>query len=150
MLGVMLQRNKSMSKSYKARRDLTFAVVLSITPLVCWGLMLAAPNLIMFCVALLISLLFAWIWFDTVYMLGDGFLVYRSGPLRGKIPISTINEIHTHVRSFSGIRPALSFEYLQIRYKGNRKLFIAPRNEQSFIEDLERHNPKIIVKDEET
>ncbi len=143
----MLQSNTSMSKSYKARRDLTFAAVLSITPLVCWGFMLAAPNLFKFCTALLITLLFAWIWLDTVYMLRDEFLVYRSGPLRGKIPISTINEIRTHVRSLSGIRPALSFEYLQIRYKGNRKLFIAPRNEQSFIEDLERHNPKIIVKE---
>ena len=143
----MLQSNTSMSKSYKARRDLTFAAVLSIAPLVCWGFMLASPNLFRFCTALLISLLFAWIWFDTVYILRDGFLVYRSGPLRGKIPISTINEIRTHVRSLSGIRPALSFEYLQIRYKGNRKLFIAPLNEQSFIEDLERHNPKIIVKE---
>ena len=135
-----------MSKSYKARRDLSFAAVLSIAPLVCWGFMLASPNLFRFCTALLISLLFAWIWFDTVYILRDGFLVYRSGPLRGKIPISTINEIRTHVRSLSGIRPALSFEYLQIRYKRNRKLYIAPLNEQSFIEDLERHNPKIIVK----
>ncbi len=33
----MQQRNTSMSKSYKARRDLTFAVLLSIAPLFCWG-----------------------------------------------------------------------------------------------------------------
>jgi hypothetical protein len=133
---------------YKARRDLTFAIVLPIAPLVCWGFMLAAPNPILFCVASLISLLFAWIWFDTSYMLRDGFLLYRSGPLRGKISISTLNEIHTHVRSFGGIRPALSFEYLRIRYEGNNELFIAPQNERSFIEEIKEHNPSVLIMDE--
>ena len=99
--------------------------------------------------ALLITVLFAWIWFDTAYILTDGFLVYRSGPLRGKIPIETISEIHGHVHSWSGIRPALSFEYLKIRYKGSREVFIAPREEQSFIEDLKKHNPTIVVRNEE-
>ena len=104
------------------------------------------PDVYLFGVGLAVFLLFAWIWLDTVYIISDGTFFYRSGPLRGKVLISTISEIHTHVRSFSGLRPALSFEYVRVCYNGGRELFIAPRDEQAFIKELREQNPGIAVK----
>lgn len=134
-----------MSKKYEPKRDWQFGVVIAAFPLIAWGLALTQSNLYVFCVPLAVSSLFAWIWFGTRYEIGDDLFIYRSGPVRGKIPIKKIKEITPHVRSWSGIRPALSFEYLKIRYNTYDDVFIAPKEEDKFIESMKEKNPEIII-----
>jgi hypothetical protein len=69
----------------------------------------------------------------------------QSGPFKKKIPINKIVKINKNVRSFSGMRPALTFKYMQIRYNTYGDIFIAPKNEEKFISDLRNINPKITI-----
>ena len=41
------------------------------------------------------------------------------------------------------MRPALAFECLQIRYNKYDDVFIAPKDEETFINDLINKNPEI-------
>ena len=95
--------------------------------------------------AFIVTALFAWIWIGTVYLLKNGNLIYHSGPIRGRIPVSKIREIKQNVYSWVGIRPALSFRYIQIRYNKYNDLFIAPEMEEEFIQELISINPEITV-----
>ena len=74
----------------------------------------------------------------------DNFM-YKSGPLKKKISINKIVKINKNVRSFYGMRPALTFKYMQIRYNAYDDVFIAPEDEATFIADLIKTNPNIII-----
>ena len=134
-----------MSKKYKPKRDWKFGIVILACLVILWGLMLIRPKVYLFCIALMTSAFFTWIWFGTVYRVDKEFLSYRSGPLRGMIPIKKIREINPHVCAWCGVRPALSFEYLRIRYNMYDEVFIAPKDEEIFIEDMKDINPEIII-----
>jgi PH (Pleckstrin Homology) domain-containing protein len=67
--------------------------------------------------------------------------------LRGKIPIKSITEVNPHLRAGAGVRPALSFAHLRIRYNSYDDVFIAPKEEEAFIEDLRERNPEIVVRE---
>ncbi len=121
-------------------------VVIFSTPMMIWVFLLFLPNASLFCIALVVTVFCTWTWFDTNYRVGEEFLFFRSGPFRGKIPIESIKEITPQVRNWSGTRPALCFVFLQIRYNVYDDMFIAPKDEVSFIEDLRNKNPKITVK----
>lgn len=49
------------------------------------------------------------------------------------------------VRSWTGTRPALTFEYLRIRYNQYDDVFIGLENEENFIEEIIKINPEIKV-----
>ncbi|MCP4605984.1 MAG: PH domain-containing protein [Proteobacteria bacterium] len=134
-----------MTKKYESKKDWRMGVVVFIIPLMLWGLMPIIPNLYLFFIALVVTSLFTWIWFDTNYRMDTEYLIYKSGPFRGKIPINNIKEINPRVRDWSGTRPALSFEYLRIKYNTYDDIFIAPKDEGIFIEDIKNKNPNILI-----
>ena len=49
------------------------------------------------------------------------------------------------VRSWTGIRLALTFEYLEIRYNKYDEVFINLEDEENLIEDILKINPEINV-----
>ena len=134
-----------MFKKYMSEKSMGFGILLFACPLVCWLIFLLHPHIIFLFFALPVTLLFLWIWFDTSYQVSDEYFKYQSGPFRKKIPINRIVRINRNVRAFYGMRPALTFEYLQIRYNRYDDVFIAPKDEESFIADLIRLNPEIVV-----
>jgi hypothetical protein len=134
-----------MIKRYKAKKDIGFGLLLSIGPLVCWFLFLLHSNALFLFFALIITLFFWWIWSGTYYQIDEDHFMYQSGPLKKKIPIKNIVKIKKNVRSFYGMRPALRFKYMQIRYNAYDDVFIAPEDEATFIADLMNINPNIII-----
>ena len=134
-----------MLKKYAAKKDFGFAVLFLLCPLVSWLPPLMHPNIFLFLFALLITLFFLWIWFGTYYVLDEDYFIWYSGPLRKKIPLKKIVGITENVRSFSGMRPALTFQYVQMRYNRYDDVFIAPENEEAFIADLVRIRPEIKI-----
>ncbi len=132
-------------KNYEPKKDLNFGLLFFACPLFTWFLMLIVQNFFLFCIATAITLLFVWIWFGTIYKTDEKFISYKSGPFRGKVPIAEIKEIKANVTSWIGMRPALSFKYLKIRYNNYNELFIAPRNSIDFIEDIKMKNSNVIV-----
>jgi hypothetical protein len=101
-----------------------------------WGyLLLLAP-----------AALLAWIWADTGYHLGGGWLRYRSGPWRGQVPVAAIREVVVPYTAWvSTHKPALATRGLLVRYHRFDDLYISPARPEEFIRALLDQNPAIEV-----
>ncbi len=135
-----------MTKKYDPEKDTRFGIVLFSCPLLIWILLLLYYHISLFIIALTLTLFFLWIWFGTIYHIHDNMFCWRSGPFRKKIPINKIVSLNRKVRSWACVRPALTFEYLQIRYNKYDDVFIAPEDEEKFIDDIININPAISVR----
>jgi hypothetical protein len=91
--------------------------------------------------------LIIWILLDTRYVIKQNFLLYRSGPFRGRIDIKKIDKI----RRFSGlyvpvnVKPALGTKGFIITYNNIKDVYVSPKKAEAFIEELLKINPKIEV-----
>ena len=89
--------------------------------------------------------LMAWVYFDTWYKIEGCSLIYRSGFIRGRIPIDSIRKIKTRATMWTGTKPALASRGMILTYGRYTKVFIAPEDEQALLDDLKRLNPGIVV-----
>ena len=98
----------------------------------------------------LLSLVIAmilWTLLDTRYVIKQHFLLYRSGPFRGRIDIDKIQKI----KYFSGLyvpvtmKPALDTKGFIITYNNNEDVYVSPMNSDVFLSELLKINPKIEI-----
>ena len=95
---------------------------------------------------LVISLIL-WTLLDTRYVIKQHFLLYRSGPFRGRIDIDKIKKI----KYFSGLyvpvtmKPALDTEGFIITYNNLEDVYVSPVNRDVFLKELLKINPKIEI-----
>ena len=88
-----------------------------------------------------------WVLLDTRYVIKNNFLLYRSGPIRGKVAISKIKSI----KRYSGLnvpvmlKPALDTKGFIITYNSFDDLFISPIQSDIFIAEIKKINPQIEV-----
>jgi hypothetical protein len=88
-----------------------------------------------------------WVLLDTRYVIKNNFLLYRSGPIRGRIDISKIKSI----KHYSGLnvpvmlKPALDTKGFIITYNAYDDLFISPIQSDIFIAEMKKINPQIEV-----
>ena len=88
-----------------------------------------------------------WILLDTKYILKENKIFYNSGPFRGSIAIESIRKIEHH----SGIivpvtfKPALNTKGLIIHYNSFDDIYISPKHEDLFLEELLKVNLNIVV-----
>lgn len=94
---------------------------------------------------LAVFLLPIWLWFDTFYQIGNAQLKYRSAFIRGSIDISNIREVIVDKTWFVGLRPALAFKGLIVKYNRWDEIYISPEKETVFFEELLKVNPKIKI-----
>lgn len=92
-----------------------------------------------------ITALFLWIYFGTHYILTDVELIYRSGPLRGKIKIDQVREIVKGKTLYAGIKPATASKGLIIRYGKYNEIYISPDSNASFVAEIRKRNPQILI-----
>jgi hypothetical protein len=102
-----------------------------------------------FLLALVVIWFFSSIWFKTYYIIENDTLFYRSGPVKGKVPISSIRSIkYNHSFAWYGVRPALSMRGgMLIKYNKWDVLYIAPNDKSGFISELQKINPDITVEE---
>lgn len=94
----------------------------------------------------LITGLLIWIYFGTHYKLKDEFFYYNSGPIKGKIPISSIRKIQHPKTLFAGIlKPATALNGLIIFYNKFDEIYISPDSNEKFVEAILKLNPKIEI-----
>lgn len=93
---------------------------------------------------LLIGLLL-WPNFNTEYQLTSTELIYRCGPIRGKIKIERITEIIKGKTLWSGLKPATARNGLIIKYGRYEEIYISPKTNNSFISKILELNDKIII-----
>ena len=88
-----------------------------------------------------------WVLLDTRYVIKNNFLLYRSGPIRGRIDITKIKSI----KRFSGLnvpvmlKPALDTKGFIVTYNQFDDLFISTKMSDIFIEEIKKINPQIEV-----
>lgn len=91
--------------------------------------------------------LIVWVLLDTRYVIKNNFLLYRSGPIRGKIDISKIKSL----KRFSGLnvpvslKPALDTKGFIVTYNQFDDLFISPKMSDIFVEEIRKINPQIEI-----
>jgi hypothetical protein len=103
----------------------------------------------------LISILFAsiipsfalWIWLGTYYIIDNEVLITRSGPMIFKIPVGQISVIRLNQKTIGGLwKPTTSWNSIQIEYNKFDSVFISPVNQEEFITELLKINPRIGLK----
>lgn len=104
-----------------------------------------APTIILSLVIVMI----VWVLVDTRYVIKTNFLLYRSGPFRGRIDITKIKKIKIHSGLFVPVsmKPSLDTNGLIITYNQYDDVFVSPKNRSIFLEELKKINPNIEVND---
>jgi hypothetical protein len=81
--------------------------------------------------------LLVWIYFGTRYELNAHHLIYKSGPLRGKIALEQIKEVIRDTSMWVGfLKPATARKGLIIKYNRYDEIYISPENNDIFINTL--------------
>jgi len=138
---------------FHSRKDSLFtAIFVGIIGLMLYVVLLAlregtnlTGQLIVTLTSLLVTGLFLWIYLGTYYEINRDVLIYHSGPLKGSIPISQINQIITGKTLWVGIKPAMARKGLIINYEGFNEIYISPEQEALFLKMLLEQNPSIRV-----
>lgn len=86
-----------------------------------------------------------WKWTSTGYELQDGVLFYHSGPTNGSVPVNSIRKIETHSRAWGNIHAGLTFRGLMITYNKWDEIFIDPKDQEEFLQELLKLNPEIQI-----
>lgn len=94
---------------------------------------------------LAVIFLLLWIYFDTSYLLTKEHLIYKSGPIRGKINIADIREVEANKTLYVGIKPALARKGLIIKYNKHDEIYISPSTNERFIKKLLELNGEVKV-----
>jgi hypothetical protein len=86
-----------------------------------------------------------WIFLDTSYEISDKEITIRSGPVFKSIPLDKINKVIIGRTAWQGIKFALARNGLVIKYKGGKEVYISPRTNETFVEELKNKNPPIEI-----
>jgi hypothetical protein len=86
-----------------------------------------------------------WLYLGTSYQIEEEHLLYRSGFIKGKIPISSIREIQNGKTLWAGLKPALSTGGIVIKFGKFDEIYLAPESNSELIHDLLEINPRITV-----
>lgn len=136
---------------FQSRKDILFFIlVFGTISLLVWSAVEIFMNfdwlsLIVFVIVLLIIVLLLWIYFGTSYEINQENFSYKSGPLKGKIAINRITEITKGKTMWSGIKPATAQKGLIIKYDKYNEIYISPKTNESFINELLKLNDEIRI-----
>jgi len=99
-----------------------------------------------FIILTLATVLIIWVLLDTRYVIKNNFLLYRSGPFRGRIDITKIQKIRKHSGMFVPVsmKPALDTKGFIITFN-NDDVFVSPQHSDIFLEEIQKINPKVEV-----
>ena len=107
-----------------------------------------APPIYIFNIIMIgIISLIIWILLDTKYIFSQEILYFYSGPFRGKINVNSIKNIERHSGLIVPVtyKPALDTKGLIIRYNSFDDIYISPKEEEVFIQELLKINPNIVI-----
>ena len=90
--------------------------------------------------------LLLWLFFGTNYELTKkNGLVYRSGPIRGKISIDRITEIVKGRTLWVGLKPATARNGLIVKYDKYNEIYISPDTNELFVKKILELNEQIKI-----
>ncbi len=87
-----------------------------------------------------------WIYFGTHYELSPkNGLIYRCGPINGKIDVKRITEIVKGKTLWIGFRPATGRKGLIVKFDRFNEIYITPDSNEVFIKEILKLNDKIKI-----
>jgi energy-coupling factor transporter transmembrane protein EcfT len=89
--------------------------------------------------------LLLWIYLGTTYVLTETELIYKSGPLRGRIQLDQIREIVKGKTRYAGIKPATAGKGLIIKFRKYDEIYISPESNETFLSEIGKRNPEILI-----
>lgn len=89
-----------------------------------------------------------WALFYTYYKIEGNKLFYRSGYIHGEIDISCIKEIVKGKTRWIGFKPALATNGIIVKYNRYDDVYIAAKNNDALIADLQKLNANITLVEE--
>lgn len=141
--------------TFKSKKDILFTIIIYGVSALLIGItifgflenkngILETSLVTLFCL-FVIAFLF-WIYFGTYYVItNNNELIYRSGPIRGKIDIHQITEIISGKTLWVGLRPATSRNGIIIKYEKYNEIYISPVSNELIIQELIAINPSIRI-----
>lgn len=139
--------NRFLSTKNTFTVSILWAVVFLLLLLLFIGIKQGQIQLVAIIILSLVISLIIWILLDTRYVIKSHFLLYRSGPFRGRLNIDKIQKI----KYFSGLyvpvtmKPALDTKGYIISNDGFEDVYVSPKNSAAFIKELLKINPKIEI-----
>jgi len=124
-----------------------WSVVLFMTAMLVYYFGKGAFPLAPFIILALTTALILWVLLDTRYVIKGNFLLYRSGPFRGRIDITKIQKIKYHSGMFVPVsmKPALDTKGFIISFNNMDDVFVSPQNSDLFLKEIQKINPKVEV-----
>lgn len=121
-----------------------FAVmIIPVLPLFSKEMNLEAALMLLVILSLLALLL--WLLFDTGYTLSHTHVFYRSGPLKGKIEITSIHTIISGKTLWVGLKPAAATKGLIVKYGKYDEIYFSRKTNKNFIDAILKINPDIKI-----
>jgi hypothetical protein len=105
-------------------------------------------NIILVILLLVICLFFLFLLFGlsrTQYELTHENFTYQSVWLKGKIELDQIREILVGRTQWVGLKPAFARKGLILKFGKYDEIYISPDNNETFIQEILRRNPKIKI-----
>ena len=141
----------SMNRFLSSKNNYTIAIlwtiVIIMVGLLYVGMTKELVTLLPIVILGLVIAMILWTLLDTRYVIKQHFLLYRSGPFRGRIDIQKIKKI----KYFSGLyvpvtmKPALDTKGFIITYNNIEDVYVSPVHREIFLTELLRINPGIEV-----
>lgn len=139
--------NRFLSSKNNYTITILWTIVIFMIVLLYFGVTKEHVTLLPLVILGLVISLILWTLLDTRYVIKQHFLLYRSGPFRGRIDIEKIKKI----KYFSGLyvpvtmKPALDTEGFIITYNNLEDVYVSPVNRDVFLKELLKINPKIEI-----
>ena len=147
----MSVQNKFMNRFLSSKNNYTIAIlwtiVIFMVVLLYVGMTKEHVTLLPVIILGLVIAMILWTLLDTRYVIKQHFLLYRSGPFRGRIDIEKIKKI----KYFSGLyvpvtmKPALDTKGFIITYNNVEDVYVSPVDRDVFLTELLKINPGIEV-----
>ena len=139
--------NRFLSSKNNYTIAILWTIVITMAVLLYVGMTKEHATLLPIVILSLVISLILWTLLDTRYVIKQHFLLYRSGPFRGRIDIEKIKKI----KYFSGLyvpvtmKPALDTEGFIITYNNVEDVYVSPVNRELFLTELLKINPSIEI-----
>ena len=138
---------------FKSRKDFLFSAVLLGVPIFIIALItlsiikgeMTRDEYWVLPLVLVIVGFMLWFYYGTNYELNKDGFIYRCGPINGKINPNRIKEIVKGKTLWMGFRPATARKGLIIKYDQYGEIYISPKSNEAFIEQILELNRNIKI-----
>ena len=125
------------------KKDKVYAVAIWSAPAVVGLVLILSFSNALLVIFILTFLLSLWLWNSTSYEIGNSQLLVKSWVFRRKANVGDIAKVRK-TRNLQASY-ALASDRLEVVEKNKTKYYVSPKDVGSFIAELKKHNPEIVV-----